>query len=350
MHAGCAGGLAIASRMTRGLAAIGVLSAAGFSSAVLCGAAQAQDPGAGVNEVPIGAFRLGTPHDGFSVVEPPAGVPQSKRDGADDGGGRWFFQGWDQTPSQTTAAEALYKNAIEALKDGRREEAQDLFERLIAAAPDSPRARAARHHLGQIYRGAETEAQAAAPAPRANDAGEPALPWAGGTEAATSASLEVSQALPRAALYQARVAPAIDARFLSDAGDRVFFGPGNADLGIRARGVIQSQARFLTRFPDLFVAIEGHADDGPLADAESLRLSEQRAAVVRERLIAEGVKAERLVAYGRGREERVSDCPAPECMAQNRRVVTILLNRRIEARSAHRAQGASGPSTSSPTQ
>ncbi|MBN8913549.1 MAG: OmpA family protein, partial [Rhizobiales bacterium] len=139
----------------------------------------------------------------------------------------------------------------------------------------------------------------------------------------------------------------------SEAGDRVFFSAGSADLGTRARGVIQAQARFLMRYPNLYAAVEGHADDGAVSDDETLRLSESRAAVVRDRLIAEGVDAARLVAYGRAREERVSDCPEPECLAQNRRAVTVLLSRRIEAaaRPARRAQGgASGSQDVSPTQ
>jgi peptidoglycan-associated lipoprotein len=87
--------------------------------------------------------------------------------------------------------------------------------------------------------------------------------------------------------------------------------------------------------------VEGHADDGAMSDIETLRISEERAAVVRDRLIAEGVDAARLMAYGRGREERVSDCSAPDCLAQNRRAVTVLLSRRVEAapQPSRRAQG-----------
>src|SRR5690606_12603172 len=129
------------------------------------------------------------------------------------------------------------------------------------------------------------------------------------------------QPVPRGVLHQARVSPVVDSEFPSDAGDRVCFSAGSADLGARARGVIQAQARCLMRYPNLYAAVEGHADDGTVSEAETLRISEERAAVVRDRLVAEGVDAQRLVAYGRGREERVSDCAAPECLAQNRRAV-----------------------------
>lgn len=328
------------------------MSAAALWGMIASGAAEAQ------NEVPPGPFNLNTPHEGFSIVEPPAGVPDRRRDGSEDGSGRWFFQGWNTSkPSAESSAESLYASALKALEAGRRDEAQRLFERLISEAPQSPRARAARQHLGEIYRSVDSEAQAA-PAAHGSvteTTKEPPLPWSGEAEreaAARPSPPGLSEPVSRTVLYQARVSPAIDGQFLSDAGDRVFFGAGNAVLGTRARGVIQSQARFLLRYPNLYAAIEGYADDGTLSDAETQRLSEERAAVVRDRLIAEGVAPHRLVAYGRGREDRVSDCPAPECMAQNRRAVTVLLNRRIEARAVRRADGdrSTGPAASSPTQ
>jgi outer membrane protein OmpA-like peptidoglycan-associated protein len=354
MRTGCAGGGEFARRIAPSLASAGLFSAAVLILSAASEAAQAQEPGG--NEVPIGTFTLGQAreiapsHDGFSIVEPPAGVPERKREGTDDGSGRWFFQGWDSPSAREASAEDLYKDAMTALEQGRRDDAQRLFERLVAESPNSPHVAAARQHLGRIYRSIEVGAQTAPPA-RAGSTGGETLPWAGAADPdAEAVAPGISQAVPRAVLHQARVSPVIDSEFLADAGDRVFFSAGSADLGARARGVILSQARFLLRYPELYAAVEGYADDGAASDAETLRLSEQRAAVVRERLIAEGVDAERLVAYGRGREDRVSDCPAPECLAQNRRAVTILLTRRIEAEAParRRAQGAPSPQADSP--
>lgn len=348
-----AGNCGIVGRVLKSLAAACLATCLALSNVMLASAARAQDPSMGSSEVPIGTFTLGQPagsaHDGFSIVEPPAGVPERKRDSGDDGSGRWFFQGWETTPSRDASAESLYSNAMAALEGGRREEAQRLFERLIAEAPDSPRAGAARQHLGQIYRSAATGAEAIPSAVRSDSS---ARPRAGGAGAATKPdSPVVSQAPSRVALHQARVSPALDGEFLADAGDRVFFSAGSAELGSRARGVIQSQARFLLRYPELFVAVEGFADDGALPDAETQRLSEARAAVVRDRLVAEGVDEERLLAYGRARQDRVSDCPAPECLAQNRRAVTIILTRGVSpGPSQRRAQGNADPSGVSPTQ
>jgi peptidoglycan-associated lipoprotein len=314
--------------------------AAGFLFPVLfaSGAVRAQESGPERNEVPIGTFKLGQPQSGFSVDEPPAGLSAGQpRDSSDDGSGRWFFQNWD-TGSKAESPESLYADALAALDNGRTADAQRLLERLIAESPDSPRAAEARQYLGRIYSAAASRAEADAAMPRLSGARDGAL--------------IVSQPLSRTALRQVRVSATLDGQFLSDAGDRVFFSAGSAALGARARGVIQAQARFLKQHPELSAAVEGYADDGALPDPEMLRLSEERAAVVRDRLIAAGIEAERLVAYGRGHEDRVSDCPAPECLAQNRRAVTVLIDGPIpsDGKPLRRAEGDAPGEPASPTQ
>lgn len=308
-------------------------------AAVAVGAqrALAQEPG----EAPIGSFQLGNPHDGFLITEPPAGVPESKNEAPEDGSGRWFFQRWDQSGA-SDAADDLYDDAMQALKDGHTEEAQRLFESLVATAPRSKHAAEARQHLARLYNRVETGSTGTANAAKTGEGGRP-MAWA------DAAASSVAAPLSPAALQRAKVSPSLDGQFLADAGDRIFFSAGSAVLGARARGVIQAQARFLKQHPELSAAVEGHADDGALPDAETINLSEQRAAVVRERLIAEGIDAERLLAFGRGRTQRVSDCPQPECSAQNRRVVTILLNARIGDLPVGRRAGADQP-LPSPTQ
>lgn len=302
-----AGSSFVADRIRR----VAILALAGALGAGLgpVASAWAQVPGGEPGEVPIGAFTIGTPQNGFSITEPPAGVPERRNDEAEEGSG-WFFQRWEQAPDRDTA-ESLYEEAMQALQAGHIEDAQRLFERIIATSPRSTRVGEARQHLGRLYSRVETGATAtAAPARPVSPPG-------------------IIAPLPASVLARARVSTALDGQFLSDAGDRVFFSVGSAVLGTRARGVIAAQARFLRQNPGLSAAVEGHADDGGLSDGDVRTLSEQRAAVVRERLIAEGIDADRLVAYGRGGTQKVSDCPQPECAAQNRRAVTILLSGKV---------------------
>lgn len=323
----------------------GRLAALGFMFAFAAAVAGTQSVLAQESsEVPVGTFQLGNPHDGFFITEPPAGVPESKDEAPEEGSGRWFFERLDQSGA-SDSADSLYGEALDALKDGRAEDAQRLFERLVATAPRSAHAAEARQHLAKLYNRVETgstgTAAPASPA-QASETGRP-VAWADATASGISAPLSP------AALQRVKVSPSLDGQFLAEAGDRIFFSAGSAVLGARARGVIQAQARFLKQHLELSAAVEGHADDGALPDAETVSLSEQRAAVVRERLIAEGIDAERLVAFGRGRTQRVSDCPQPECSAQNRRVVTILLSARIGDLSVGRRASKEQP-LSSPTQ
>lgn len=111
--------------------------------------------------------------------------------------------------------------------------------------------------------------------------------------------------------------------FLREVGDRVFFGSGSAEIGARARAVLAAQAEWLMRQPQLRLTVEGHADDGGSTE-QNVKLSAERATVVRDRLVAEGVEARRIATSARGREDRTAVCVEPACTAQNRRVVTII--------------------------
>ena len=112
------------------------------------------------------------------------------------------------------------------------------------------------------------------------------------------------------------------AEFQSEAGDRVFFAEGSAELGTRARAALDAQAAWLRAHPSIAVTVEGHADDWGSA-RDNLEISQKRAAAVRERLIAGGVPAERIVTVAFGRTRRAADCAAPMCNAQNRRSITV---------------------------
>lgn len=112
-------------------------------------------------------------------------------------------------------------------------------------------------------------------------------------------------------------------RFVTDAGDRVFFAENSAVLGARARVVLEQQARWLKRRPNLMVTVIGRADDGPAMDA-AVQLSQQRADVVRERLIAQGIVAGRISVDARGNRDPVATCETAQCRVHNRHSETLI--------------------------
>jgi peptidoglycan-associated lipoprotein len=237
--------------------------------------------------------------------------------------------------SADAKTQELFDDAVAALDGNRGAVAQRLFERLIAEAPDSALAREARGHLAELYRSAPRNSTLTARTEiTGTEDGDSMRPQA----LAESPKLGGSAAPAwRERGRGAEVSVALEEQFITEAGDRVFFSAGSAELGTRARGVLQAQARFIKLRPDLAATIEGHADDAPLSLDEHARLSEARAEAVRQRLIEEGIESSRLAVSSWGRDKRVSDCPEPACAAQNRRAVTVLVSAR-----ARRTEGPAG--------
>ena len=131
----------------------------------------------------------------------------------------------------------------------------------------------------------------------------------------------------------------IQAKLRGEAGDRIFFSSGSAELGTRARMALAAQAQWLIRWHEFEAAVEGHADE-PGAEEENVALSRERAEAVRQRLIEEGVEASRISIVAAGRTQRVATCTAPDCTSQNRRAVTLVFASGTRAR-----LGLAGPAT-----
>lgn len=210
------------------------------------------------------------------------------------------------TPAFSAEDEAearyAYERALADLGRGRGAEGQRRLEWLIVRYPDSPHADAARAKLAGIY-------QAVAQAPSPSGLG---VSPSGRREPASGGwSVDV-----------ARISPLVEA-FREQAGDRVFFASGSAELGSRARGVLKRQAEWLLAHPGATLRLEGHADD-PGSAVDNQRLAERRADAVRRALIEEGVAAQRIGIDGHGREARIALCRDAVCSAQNRRVVSVV--------------------------
>lgn len=222
----------------------------------------------------------------------------------------------------TSRAQSLLSAAIAAFDAGRSHEAQMIFERLVGRFPQSAEAGSARRYLSRLYAGV---------------AGDHAKVERVSEERGGVAEMPPAVAAPIAAPAVAVSAKAdenmipserLSALLRSSVGDRVFFPQGSTDLGAHARSVLRGQAGWLKQ-QDVSVKalVAGHADE-PLDAEDNTILSARRAEAVRARLIEEGIAPDRVSVMALGRTKPVADCPGPQCAAQNRRAVTVVLERR----------------------
>jgi peptidoglycan-associated lipoprotein len=88
------------------------------------------------------------------------------------------------------------------------------------------------------------------------------------------------------------------------AGDRVYFAYDQSDISPEGQQILERQAQWLRRYPNLSVTIEGHADERGTREY-NLSLGERRAQAVKNVLAALGVPASRLstISYGKERPE-----------------------------------------------
>jgi len=107
---------------------------------------------------------------------------------------------------------------------------------------------------------------------------------------------------------------------------------GKATIRPESKPVLDDVIEKLQKFPGVRVEIIGHTDNVGTPE-DNLELSKQRAASVKDYLVAGGVDASRIETDGKGDTEPVSDNETDEGRAQNRRIVFhIIANEPIEVR------------------
>jgi peptidoglycan-associated lipoprotein len=108
----------------------------------------------------------------------------------------------------------------------------------------------------------------------------------------------------------------------SVAGDRVYFDTDRFNIDTADQAILQSQAQWLARYPNLRVTIEGHCDERGTRDY-NLALGERRANAAKNYLASLGVNPSRIqtVSYGKERPQAVGS--NEQAYVQNRRAVTI---------------------------
>lgn len=112
--------------------------------------------------------------------------------------------------------------------------------------------------------------------------------------------------------------------------DQLLFATGSASLRAESGEVMDKVAEILKRKARKTVLVEGHTDNTGSA-ALNQRLSGERAAAVRDALVARGVDGSTLSAKGYGFAEPVDSNATPEGRQANRRAEVVFPGETVEA-------------------
>jgi peptidoglycan-associated lipoprotein len=111
------------------------------------------------------------------------------------------------------------------------------------------------------------------------------------------------------------------ADLVANVGDRVLFSTDSYTLDGSARGILEQQANWLMRYPNLTITVEGHADERGTREY-NLALGDRRANAVENYLVAFGVDPRRINTISYGKERPAVPGNYASAWAQNRRSVT----------------------------
>ena len=106
-------------------------------------------------------------------------------------------------------------------------------------------------------------------------------------------------------------------------GQTVLFDIDNADLNDSARYILVSQAVWLNENNEYTITVTGYADEQGTR-GYNLALGAKRSAAVRDFLILNGVKEDRLKTSTFGKEKPLKICSSEKCYSANRRAVTAI--------------------------
>jgi peptidoglycan-associated lipoprotein len=121
-----------------------------------------------------------------------------------------------------------------------------------------------------------------------------------------------------------RTGPGSRADFLQSVpADRVFFELDSYSIDAEDRSTLEAQAAWLTRYPDVRVTIEGHADERGTREY-NLALGDRRANAARDYLQSRGISPGRMTTISWGKERPQNPASNEEAWAQNRRAVTVV--------------------------
>jgi peptidoglycan-associated lipoprotein len=111
--------------------------------------------------------------------------------------------------------------------------------------------------------------------------------------------------------------------FVATAGDRVYFDLDQYTLRADAQAVLDRQAAWLQRYPQVVIRIEGNCDERGTREY-NLALGARRAESVRAYLASRGVPDGRMTTISYGKERPIDAGTGEESWARNRNAHTAL--------------------------
>ena len=131
---------------------------------------------------------------------------------------------------------------------------------------------------------------------------------------------------PAAATPQDSVAPGSRADFeRSVTSNTIHFDLDKFDVNDQSRAILDSQAAWLAKYPNVTVSLEGHCDERGTREY-NLGLGDRRANAAKNYLAAHGIAPGRISTISYGKERPIALGSDEASWAQNRRAVTIVLN------------------------
>lgn len=118
---------------------------------------------------------------------------------------------------------------------------------------------------------------------------------------------------------------ALQAAFVSEAGDRVYFDLDSHRLSPEAESALARQAAWLARHPEVSVLVEGNCDERGTREY-NLALGARRAGAVQAYLVAHGVASERLRTISFGKERPLDPGATESAWARNRNAHSVLID------------------------
>jgi peptidoglycan-associated lipoprotein len=119
------------------------------------------------------------------------------------------------------------------------------------------------------------------------------------------------------------IIPGSQQDFVVNVGDRVYFDVDQATLRADALPVLEAQAAWLVRYPDVKIRIEGNADERGTREY-NFALGARRAEAVSQFLTQQGVVPARVSTISYGKENPIDPSATEEAWSQNRNARTSL--------------------------